>query len=66
MLVGAGLTWGALPEAHGVAGPPLESRLQGLVSLPSGSREARVLCVHLCRWKGLVSPWPQDACRSPS
>lgn len=66
VLAGAELTWGTLPEAHGVAGPPLESRLQGLVSLPSGSREARVLCVHLHRQKGLVSLWPQDAYRSPS
>lgn len=40
VLAGAGLTWGTLPKAHGVAGSPLESRLQGLVSLPPGCREA--------------------------
>lgn len=52
VLVGAGLTWGTLPEAHGVAGRPLESGLQGLVSLPPGCREARVLCAHLHRQRG--------------
>lgn len=50
--MGAGLTWGTLPKAHGVAGPPLESRLQGLVSIPLGCREARVLCVHLHKQEG--------------
>lgn len=40
LLAGDGLTCGTLPEVHGVAGSPLESRLQGLVSLPVGCREA--------------------------
>lgn len=52
VLAGAGLTWGTLPEAHGVAGRPLESRLQGLVSVPPGRREARALCAHLRGQRG--------------
>lgn len=51
-LVGVGLTWGTFPKAHGVAGPPLESRLQGLVGLPLGCGEARILCIHLHRQEG--------------
>lgn len=39
LLVGEKLTCGTLPEVHGVTGPSLESRLQGLVSLPPGCRE---------------------------
>lgn len=39
LLVGGRLTCGTLPKVHGVAGPPLESRFQGLVSVSPGCRE---------------------------
>lgn len=44
---GDGLTCGTLPTVGGIAGSPLESRLQGLVRLSTGQGEAGVLCVHL-------------------
>ena len=53
IMLAGGLTCGALLDIHSVAGAPLESRLQGLVSLAPACREALVLCVHLHRREGV-------------
>lgn len=60
ILLAGGLTCRTLLDIHGVAGAPLESGLQGLVSLTPGCREALVLCVHLHRQEGVGEPVVPD------